>query len=141
MGDEAGFNGGSTDIEKMYYSMMLDRRWYKFQLQSGVRRTARPLFWSIAQLHQDAFPGAVRNIPNIQQSAYPTIDTLQTCRDTTNGTFDKIIAGNSSPRGIFQTGVHEKMSWLPTDYFQKTIKFDGTDRPYTGVNTCPRSNS
>jgi len=137
MGDEAGFNGGSTDIDKMYYSMMLDRRWYKFQLQSGVRRTARPLFWSIAQLHQDSFPGAVRNIPNIQQSSYPTIDTVETYRDTTNNTFDRVIASNSSPRGIFQTGVHEKMSWLPTDYFQRTIQFSGTDRLYTGLNNVP----
>ena len=44
-----------ANIDKTYYSMMLDRRWFKFQLQSGCRRTAKPLFWSVAQLHQDAF--------------------------------------------------------------------------------------
>ena len=49
-----------TNIDKTYYSMMLDRRWFKFQLQTGCRRTAKPLFWSVGQLHQDAFPGATR---------------------------------------------------------------------------------
>ena len=31
-----------ANIDKTYYSMMLDRRWFKFQLQSGCRRTAKP---------------------------------------------------------------------------------------------------
>jgi len=135
--DMPGWTGGTTDIEKMYYSMMLDRRWYKFQLQAGVRRTARPLFWSIAQLKQDMFPGSIRNIPNVQYSSYPHTVTLKTQYDNTNNVFDKQITENSSPRGLFQTGVHERMSWLPTDYFQNFIQFSDMNRTYAGTNAVP----
>ena len=34
-----------------YYSLMLDRRWFKFNLQSGFSRDAVPRVWRIAQLH------------------------------------------------------------------------------------------
>lgn len=47
----------------MYEAMLLDPRWYKFGLQTGFKRTARPLYWQIGQFHQDMFPGAIENIP------------------------------------------------------------------------------
>lgn len=37
-----------------YYSSMLDSRWYKFQLQTGFSRTARPLLWNVVQPHQSS---------------------------------------------------------------------------------------
>ena len=138
MGDDYPLmNYSDSTINNMYYSMMLDRRWFKFQLQAGCRRTAKPLFWSVAQLKQDMFPGSIRNVPNVQQSIFPTTDVIETQRDTANGTFDKVTSGQSSPRGLFQTGVHERMSWLPTDYYQSVEQFGATTRYYKGVNNVP----
>jgi len=138
MGDDYPLMNYTDDsINNMYYSMMLDRRWFKFQLQAGCRRTAKPLFWSIAQLKQDMFPGATRNVPNVQQSAYPTTDVIETQSNTANSVFDRVSFGKSSPRGLFQTGAHERMSWLPTDYYQSIKQFDTSPRYYKGVNNVP----
>ena len=128
-----------TNIDKTYYSMMLDRRWFKFQLQSGCRRTAKPLFWSVAQLHQDAFPGATRNVPFTGTTGGITIDTrsIHTARGgTTEANYDWTTVG-SSPRGFFQTGFKERMSWLPTDFFQELQLSTGSATYDFGVNNIP----
>ena len=58
--------GLSADVmRKMYNTMMLDTRWYKWQLQSGLKRSAYPMYWQIGQLHQDSFPGATVNVPDV----------------------------------------------------------------------------
>jgi len=126
-----------TNIQNVYYSMMLDRRWYKFQLQAGVRRTARPLFWSVAQLHQDAFPGATMNIPHVGSSGgiNTSTDSIQTLRDG-DSTYQQRVAG-SSPRGLFQTGIHERMSWLPTDFLQALALKTGVQNLDYGLNNVP----
>jgi len=139
MGDDfLNFNG--TEIDKTYYSMMLDRRWYKFQLQSGVRRTAKPLFWSIAQLHQDAFPGSTRNVPytGVTGGTNTGTQAIHTARggSTVVATYDWVVDG-SSPRGLFQTGVHERMSWLPTDFIQKLQNSTGGSTEDFGMHDVP----
>lgn len=106
--------------QAMYYQMMLDPRWYKFNLQSGFRRKAIPLYWSVGQLHQDVFPGAVRNLPSITKNSSGAISS----RDT--GTrVDHIESGDtafnfysgSSPYSLFQVGGKDRMGWMPTDAF------------------------
>ena len=128
-----------ANIDKTYYSMMLDRRWFKFQLQSGCRRTAKPLFWSVAQLHQDAFPGATRNVPFTGTTGGTNIDTraIHTARGgTTEANYDWTVYG-SSPRGFFQTGFKERMGWLPTDFFQEVRFSNGTATYDYGMNNVP----
>ena len=36
------------------------------------------------------------------------------------------IVNDSSPRGLFQTGFKERMTWLPTDFFQEIRTSTGT---------------
>ena len=128
-----------ANIDKTYYSMMLDRRWFKFQLQSGCRRTAKPLFWSVGQLHQDAFPGATRNVPFTGTTGGTTTHTssIHTARGgSTEANYEWTVAG-SSPRGFFQTGFKERMGWLPTDFFQELRTSTGTATYDYGVNNVP----
>lgn len=129
----------AANIDKTYYSMMLDRRWFKFQLQSGVRRTARPLFWSVAQLHQDAFPGATRNVPYVGTSGganTSVMNDLTVRGGPTDMTYDDWNSG-SSARGLFQTGFKERMSWLPTDFIQKLALYGGAETIDYGLNNVP----
>lgn len=118
----------------IYYSMMLDTRWYKWSLQSGLRRYATPRYWQVGQLHQDYYPGAVVNVPQIDSDASvtPVVDELETWNlshvlgnninyASQNSKWFATIAGNavlnygSDPRGFFQTGHRGKLGYLPTD--------------------------
>ena len=58
----------SANADAVYYNMMLDKRWFKFQLQAGTKRYAKPLFWSIAQAHQDNYPGITVNYPKFNDA-------------------------------------------------------------------------
>ena len=128
-----------TNIDKTYYSMMLDRRWFKFQLQSGCRRTAKPLFWSVAQLHQDAFPGATMNVPATGTTGGSTTATraIHTARGGSSEATYEWTTNDSSPRGFFQTGFKERMGWLPTDFFQELRLSTGSTAYDYGVNNVP----
>lgn len=109
-----------TTAEQMYYNMMLDNRWFKFQLQSGMRRTAFPLFWSVAQLHQDKYPGATRNVSLYPQGPMQTASVVEgaTYKSGSISPDLRYDMSNSSPYGLFQTGAKERMGWMPTDYMQ-----------------------
>lgn len=48
-----------VNAERAYYTTMLDSRWYKFQLQSGFKRSAKPLLWNVGQTHQSISQGLV----------------------------------------------------------------------------------
>lgn len=99
-----------------YYSLMLDNRWYKFQLQSGFSRNAVPLVWRIAQLHQDRFPGNVVNIPSVRDPGRPVYNRqeLVTADNPPAVAYTPLDEG-SDPRGFFQVGNNLRLDWLPTD--------------------------
>lgn len=114
---------GLTDIEQhaIYNNMLLDPRWYKWMLQSGVKRHATPRYWQVGQLHQDKYPGMVLNVPQLD-SAGAIIGT------TSRYAFDNEVGGpetglhdssGSSPYGLFQTGHSGRLGWMPTDGLQK----------------------
>lgn len=113
----------STDQQDaIYANMMLDPRWSKFMLQSGFKRTAVPLYWQIGQYHQDYYPGATTNVPQISdQNALVTSATnyeymphdFGDGSNTSMPHYENV--GYSDPRGIFQTGHKGKLGWIPTD--------------------------
>lgn len=112
----------ATDAMDSYYAMLLDRRWFKFQLQQGMRRTARPLFWDVGQVHQDQFPGYIINAPwsnGGNQASVVGVDWL-----TADGTGN--TGEGSSPLGLFQTGLKRPMGWLPTDACQQVLNGDAS---------------
>lgn len=106
----------------LYNNMLLDPRWYKWMLQSGVKRFGKPKYWQIGQLHQDKWPGSITNIPN-----WNTVGGLTTLTGTiseerynnVSGVSSVNAVGGSSPKGIFQTGHRGFLGWLPTDGLQE----------------------
>lgn len=111
-----------TDDQQMgiYNNMMLDPRWSKFMLQSGFKRSAVPLYWQIGQLHQDYFPGATRNIPNLTASTGDLSHTKTIYEFDYGGSGQSVghayeMDEHTDPRGLFQVGHRGRMGWIPTD--------------------------
>lgn len=107
---------------QLYNAMMLDPRWYKWMLQSGVKRHATPRYWTIGQLHQDKWPGATINLPQDGTVSGTTGDTsiwaLRAGPSSASGTGNvtgTFIKGESSMYGLFQTGHKGVLGWMPTD--------------------------
>ncbi|APR73548.1 capsid protein [Chicken associated huchismacovirus 1] len=96
-----------------YYALMLDRRWYKFQLQSGARRTCYPRLWSVANLHQNIFPDEWKNYPKHSDLKVYNENTIINDSDPVGAT--RSYEAGSDPRGLFQTGNNVRLDWLPTD--------------------------
>lgn len=115
-----GLNGDQQ--RQLYDNMLLDPRWFKWMLQSGVKRFGKPRYWQIGQLHQDKWPGACTNIPMINSGGTVFQGTAATFQDVVKDG-DTLIPGSgtfgvSSPTGIFQTGHRGVLGWLPTDGLQ-----------------------
>lgn len=122
--DITGMSGDNQRL--LYNNMLLDPRWYKWMLQTGVKRFGKPRYWQIGQLHQDKWPGAVMN--------YPDINNLEEVKGTVNQQFlykneDSFgsLATGSSPYGLFQTGHRGVLGWMPTDAMQEVRGWTGTE--------------
>lgn len=111
----------ADDQHQLYNAMMLDPRWFKWMLQTGVKRHATPRYWQVGQLHQDKWPGSVINSPNILSNSVTGTSSFQVktaSTDTTStsanipGLYDYPL---SSDRGLFQVGHRGVLGWLPTD--------------------------
>lgn len=98
-----------------YYSLVLDRRWYKFQLQSGARRTCMPRLWSVGQLHQSHYPDEFRNLPNPANNR--TVNDSETLNGASPDSYSSVHTydNGSDPRGLFQVNNTLRLGWLPTD--------------------------
>lgn len=150
--------------ERMYRTSMLDPRWSKFMLQHGFFRSATPLLWSIAELHQDAYPGSNINMPYNTQTDHGTPAEAMDSGLLLGGThaggikslsppsiasagdhpappfLSRFIAkeGVSSDRALIQTGHKVRMQWLPTDMLQGVTGNENVgEQYYSGLNVCP----
>lgn len=124
-GDLTDLFSSSDRAEPIYYNMMLDKRWFKFQLQSGMKRSAFPKFWSVAQMKQSRLTGNV--VPQLDRK----IDSgnNQVMYYDPDGLDAQIVQfgrGNAADYALnyedeilMQTGRKEPMGWMPTDFFIK----------------------
>lgn len=113
---------------ELYNNMLLDPRWYKWMLQSGVKRYGKPKYWQVGQLHQDKWPGSSLNLPHFDANDnFVGTDVVSRAVDKT-GLHQVFSSGNStsSPYGLFQTGNRGVLGWMPTDGFQPILKPNGT---------------
>lgn len=114
--DITGLTGDQQ--RQLYNNMLLDPRWYKWMLQTGVKRFGKPKYWQVGQLHQDKWPGHVTNYPFV--SVVGAVNVLKgTVHDVRSrqenvGEIDNYPVG-SSPYGLFQTGHRGVLGWMPTD--------------------------
>lgn len=122
-------NVTDEQMEQMYVNTMLDPRWSKFMLQSGFKRHATPLYWTVGQLKQTVYPDAFKNVPGIDSTDAdnPVITNVTSfgAADYFPGGAD--VVGNfrgwsnrsdSDPRGLFQTGHKGRLGWMPTDAWE-----------------------
>lgn len=107
---------------QLYNNMLLDPRWYKWMLQSGVKRFGKPKYWQIGQLHQDKWPGAFVNYPLVSEGQ--VAGTIN--RGSSNATDVGDNSLGSTPYGIFQTGHRGVLGWMPTDSLQPVVTADET---------------
>lgn len=139
----------ATAQEQIYYNTMLDRRWSKFMLQSGFKRSAVPLYWNVGQLAQDSFPGSHVNMP-YSSALSPTgvvtgAKATSLYGNTASNTFSNVSVLGSDPRGLFQVGHRGRMGWIPTDALYKFDYYGGTSSgpqefEDAMVNTMPAIN-
>lgn len=115
---------GLSDAEQhaIYNNMLLDPRWFKWMLQSGVKRHATPRYWQIGQLHQDKFPGAFQNVPQVTDGSITGTATVNNAVVTGTGHLHVPQDNNSSQYGFFQTGHRGVLGWLPTDSYQHYLQ-------------------
>lgn len=66
----------ADNVHKLYDTMMLDRRWFKFSPHRGLVKSAIPKYWSVAQLQQDKFPGLVQRMPGIKYNTDGTVNSV-----------------------------------------------------------------
>lgn len=128
---DQGWSSGQE--EQIFNSMMLDPRWYKFSLQSGFRRSAKPLFWYIGQLHQDVYPGAILNVPSVALvGGNVDQDSVDAQYLNMAGTQYRNYYRQdfSDPHGFFQTGKKGRMGWMRTDAL---VEFASSIADNTGV--------
>lgn len=119
----------------IYNNMLLDPRWFKWMLQSGVKRHATPRYWQIGQLHQDKWPGSTVNEPLFNAGGTALTGTAYRSFVTQNGVGTDVNPDGtvgSSPYGLFQTGHRGVLGWLPTDGLEPVRNLSGqgyTDYP------------
>lgn len=128
---------------ELYDNMLLDPRWYKWMLQSGVKRFGKPRYWTVGQLHQDKWPGSLVNYPRIVQTAGGTwcndgtiIKKTEITHSESGGQdvfseTNSYIDDGSGSRGLFQTGHKGVLGWMPTDGLQFVY---GSSKP---MIACP----
>lgn len=122
----------SPEVQRLVYAnMLLDRRWFKWSLQSGFKKSAIPLAWQVAQLHEDLYPGMNRNMlvmdtvegdetaPKRFGTRAEGVNAVHTTDSST--TFKETNYSGSTPYGLFQVGKNVRMGWLPTDAYQPAV--------------------
>lgn len=130
--DITGLTGDQQ--RQLYNNMLLDSRWYKWMLQSGVKRSGKPRYWQIGQLHQDKWPGSVTNAPIVDPNSGAVLGTYALHDMWKKDVGEEVNAhSGSNPRGIFQTGHRGVLGWMPTDSLQQLLKADYADPVYTAL--------
>lgn len=121
--------------DNVYYSTLLDSRWFKFQLQQGFSRSAVPLAYNIGEISQDQFPflaDVYNNYvgdPNIFAKNLPS-DTDLVYKKQTLG--DKSLLQPYLP---IQTGKI-RLGWMPTDSMNYNSVSTGGKQTNLGGSTA-----
>lgn len=100
-----------------YYATLLDPRWYKFQLQQGFSRYAKPLVFNIGEIAQDSSPffGDVNDTVN--KNTYTGHMNGMVSNGNAVHVYDdsaSIDVDNIFSHAPIQTGKI-KLGWLPTN--------------------------
>ena len=99
----------SFDTMDGYYATLLDPRWFKFQLQQGFTRYAKPLVYNIGEIHQDIVGLRGFTLPQSNGTINSGI-----IKDGATPTLSGGFEDNAIPFAPIQTG-RVRLGWMPTD--------------------------
>lgn len=102
-----------TDAQNMnqYYATMLDNRWFKFRLQSGFTRTAKPLVYNVAMPAPGFSPGKYY----LSTSTSGEVDRMSYSpfyQGTTPVTSEASV--REAKRDVLMATGKVKLGWMPT---------------------------
>lgn len=137
-----------VDAERAYYTTMLDPRWFKFPLQSGFKRVAKPLLWNIAQTKQAVVQSTIHSNFTVQPGLPIPSDSDTSFQSEllySNGTAVNQYAGQDPVTQLpfaddpldlilMQSG-RVKMGWMPTDMFNSN-EYGPNAVPEVDLVTC-----
>ena len=110
------------DVKKIgtieqYYATMLDPRWYKFQLQQGFSRYAKPLVYNIGEIHHDILPFMSENPQMMSTPGFPGVLQKSALAQDNKLTYATPTDANI-PLAVAHTPIQTgriKLGWMPTD--------------------------
>lgn len=113
----------ADELHSFYNNMILDRRWFKWSLQSGVKKSAIPLFWNVGSPRQYPFPANETNIIGKEIDSQGNDVYYTACEGRAfvsddpehKPTFASYGGDTSSDYSLVQTGHTVRLGWLPTD--------------------------
>ncbi len=122
-----------------YYSTLLDPRWFKFQLQQGFSRYAKPLVYNIGEIAQDSSPffGDVNDTVNKNtylghvNGSVSNGNAVHVYDDSTTIDIDNIFS-----HAPIQTGKI-KLGWLPTNSRGNASEFTQSSSFYGTLSRVP----
>lgn len=138
-----------VNAEKAYYATMLDPRWYKFPLQSGFKRTAKPLLWNVAQTKQAAVQSLLGSNATIQPGL-PIVSHTDTAFTATADYGDNVDPVTQTAGGdpsvslpfaddpldlVLMQSNRIRMGWMPTDMFNSNV-YGPAPVPEVDLVTC-----
>nr|QBP37052.1 capsid protein [Porcine associated porprismacovirus] len=97
-----------------YYATLLDPRWFKFQLQQGFSRYAKPLVYNIGEIHQDPIGLTGQSIPSDSDIESGFVDYDVSGQKLKLDSYSVNNLGNAISYSPIQTG-RIKLGWMPTD--------------------------
>lgn len=100
-----------TSAEQSYYATLLDKRWYKFALQAGCKRTATPLVWRIGQSHQSIRQSVV--VPDSEEEGPISTTSVGSLTPLATGAFSGAMGWENALMQIDRA----RLSWMPTDMY------------------------
>lgn len=130
-----GENVGDIGDMNSYYATLLDPRWYKFQLQQGFSRYAKPLVYNIGEISQDGNPfngfisDVANNDPQEAVTMYARVGNTWPTKVTAEAQRDFV-----SKHAPIQTG-RIKLGWLPTTtvLFNNPVNNEFRDKAFSIV--------
>lgn len=111
-----------TAAEQSYYATLLDRRWFKFALQAGCKRSAIPLVWRVGQSHQSIRQAFTVPTTEVDEGISPTNIGILT--PLANGNLDGSLGWENALMQVDRC----KLGWMPTDMF---------NNHRSGINAVP----
>lgn len=138
-----------VNAERAYYSTMLDPRWYKFPLQSGFKRTAKPLLWNVAQTKQAAIQSLLGSSATVQpglpiqswvDDAFTATadygDNVDPVTQTAGGDPSVSLPFADDPLDlVLMQSNRIRMGWMPTDMFNSNV-YGAAPVPEVDLVTC-----